>query len=168
MKKLLISIFLLIFFLVGCSSNNPKTLSDREEIIKWAKEIASIHNRFEIIMSNYDFLSQVIQKRPPTKSELSQLTTCVNDVIELYNELDSFTPPKEALSIHAKYVESLTQASNAILYYKIAVSNNDMTYFEKSLNASYEGNLLSSEGYNNFVDLLDKYSISCEEINFCE
>ena len=168
MKKLLISFFVSFFFLVGCFSNSPKTSSDRADIIRWAKEIASIQHRFEIITSNYDSLNQVIRKRPPTKSELSQLTTYVNDVIELYNELDSFTPPKEALSIHAKYVESLSQASNTILYYKIAVSNNDITYFEKSLNASYESNRLSSEGYNSFVDLIDKYSISCEEINFCE
>jgi hypothetical protein len=65
-------------------------------------------------------------------------------------------------------VESYAQAANSVLYYINFFSSADISLFQNSVLAAQEANRIGSEGYNELIALLDEYSISCEEIDYCE
>ena len=168
------SLFTILFiFLIGCSSSSASersgnSSSERSAIVNWATEIASLENRLEIEIIQFSALSNQIVSRPPTRDELSQLTKESNNITALYNEIINITPPIEVKSIHNKYIDNYAKAADYALYYVIAVKQNDLSYFEKSVNAVHDANRMGAEAYNDFEAILSKYSISCEDINFCD
>ncbi|HAL17048.1 MAG TPA: hypothetical protein DCP32_09955 [Anaerolineaceae bacterium] len=164
---------ILFIFIVGCSSSSSSERSENNSlehsgIVNWATQIASLENRLKIEVVQFSALSGLIVSRPPTRDELSQLTKESNNITALYNEIINITPPIEAKSIHNKYIDHYAKTADYALYYVIAVKQNDLSYFEKSVNAVQDANRIGAEAYNDFEAILSKYSISCEEINFCD
>ncbi len=159
-------LFIMLFvFLVGCSSSSS---SERSDIVNWAKQIASLEKRLQSEINQFKPLSDRIVSRPPTSDELSQLTTHSNNVTALYNEIITITSPADAKSVHDQYIDSYAKTADYIRYYVIAVKQNDLTYFDKSVTAAQDANRIGAEAYSGFESILNKFSISCEEIDFCE
>ncbi len=131
---------ILFIILIGCSYSNSSessesTSSERSEIINWASQIASLENRLELVINKFTALSQQIASRPPTNDELSELTKINNEATDLYNEIIDIAPPIEVKSIHNKYIDNYSKMSESVLYYVIAIKQNDLNYFEKSASA---------------------------------
>jgi len=104
----------------------------------------------------------------PTDDDLNKLEFFFESISEFYIKLNNMSPPMAASSVHGKFKEQYSLASDAMLHYFIAVSQNDITYFEKSVENSKEANRIGSEASDEFVELLSGYSITCSEIGLCE
>jgi len=167
-KKLINLLFVISICFVGCSNQGINNSDERSNIINWAKQIAKFERDSIIVMDEFNSLTIDISSHYPSDEELSQLTNCYNLITYMYNKLSEMNPPPNALSVHLNYVENYSKASDTILFYIIAVKQNDISYFEKSVAASKEGNRIGDEAYNGFADLLSKYSISCNETDYCE
>ncbi len=159
-----LSPILAAIFIVACSSGS----SDRSSIVTWAKQFASIHNRVQANLDQVQPLIDRISTRPPSASELDQLVDYNNRITSSYNELIGIEPPPEAKAVHNKYVETYAKTADYVRYYLIAVKQNDLSYFDKSVTAAQEANRLGDEAYTAFQALLGRYSVSCQEIDFCE
>ena len=160
--------FLFVFLLMGCSFSSSTQATDRDEIVEWAKQISSIEKSFSGVSEQLGSIMWKLKTQKPTNDDISQLLAGYNNINSLYNNLISINPPGRAQSIHDKYVESYAQAANSVLYYINFFSSADLSLFQKSVLSAQEGNRIGSEGYDELVLLLDEYSISCEEIDYCE
>lgn len=158
------ALVLAVLFVVSCSSSS----SDRASIVSWAKQIASIQNRLQAELDQAQPLLSRITARPPTSSELDELVDYNNRITALYNELIEVEPPEGAKATHAQYVETYARTTDYVRYYVIAIKENDLSYFDKSVTAAQEANRLAEGAHNAFEALLNRYSISCEEVDFCE
>jgi hypothetical protein len=159
--------FALLMFLIASCSSSPES-SARPDIITWAKQIAHIENQLEQEVSQAKPLIDRITSRLPTQDEIDQLFDYSNRITSLYNEIVGIETPLEARSVHEKYVENYAEIANSVRYYVLALKMNDLTYFDKSVTAAQEANRIGAEAYTDFESLLNKYSISCEEIDFCQ
>jgi len=168
MKKIIIVLFAISTCLLSCETQAAYNSEERSDIVEWAKHIAMYEKDAKLVVNNYYELSSDLVSRYPTNEELNQLTTYYNLINYIYNKLGELNPPPKASSVHKKYVENYAKVADSILFYTISVRKNDITYFEKSVSASKEANRIGDEAYKGFVDLLDNYSISCSEIDFCE
>ncbi len=168
MRTLRILSFLLIFFLIGCNPTSSTQATERDEIIEWAKKISSTEKSLSVEIEQIGSIMWKLKSQPPSNGDISQLSGCYNNITSLYNNLLSINPPVKAKSIHDKYVESYAQAANSVLYYINFFSSADISLFQNSVLAAQEANRIGSEGYNELIALLDEYSISCEEIDYCE
>lgn len=160
----IILIILLVNIFVACSPLSP----ERAEIVEWASHIARVEKQLEYEVTNIQPLFDLITSRPPTKDELDQLTEYNNQITSYYNEISGIHVPQEARSVHTLYIENYAKISDMVRYYLLAVKMNDVTYFDKSILAAQEANRIGAEAYYAFEDLLEKYSISCREIDYCE
>ncbi|MEW6716256.1 MAG: hypothetical protein AB1345_01950 [Chloroflexota bacterium] len=163
-SQLIISLVFLMILIVACSSVSP----ERGEIVEWASQIARIEKQLEYETTYFQPLLDRITSRPPTNDELDQLTEYNNRITALYNEISNIYVPQKARSVHALFVENYAKISDTARYYVFAIKMNDLSYFDKSVLAAQEANRIGSEAYYAFEDLLDRYSISCREIDFCE
>lgn len=168
MRKLHLIAFLFIILICGCSSQNIQSSSERSDIVEWAKQIAKYEKDAELVVNDFQKLTSDLVSRYPTNNELDKLTTYYNVINAMYNELSELEPPLKATSVHKKYVDNYSKVSDSILNYIIAVKQNDIIYFEKSVSASKEANQIGENAYREFIELLDDYSISCNEIDYCE
>ena len=168
MRTLRILSFLLIFFLIGCNPTSSTQATERDEIIEWAKKISSTEKSLSVEIEQIGSIMWKLKSQPRSNGDISQLSGCYNNITSLYNNLLSINPPVKAKSIHDKYVESYAQAANSVLYYINFFSSADISLFQNSVLAAQEANRIGSEGYNELIALLDEYSISCEEIDYCE
>lgn len=168
MKRIFVALLLICLFIVGCVTQVSNNSKDRSDIVKWARQIAKYEKDSQIVMENYNQLTIGLVNHYPSEKEILQLTTYNNLITYMYNELLKIEPPPDSSSVHQNYVEYYSKASESILFYIIAIRQNDLSYFEKSVVASKEGNRIGDIAYAGFVELLNKYSISCEEIDFCE
>jgi len=168
MKKNIIVFITISFLLFGCITQTDANLEQRTEIVEWAKQIAEYENDAEIIVNNYYSLTSNLVSRYPTNEEMEELTSYYNLINYIYNDLLEMSPPVDASSIHHDFIESYSKVADSILYYKIAINQNDITYFEKSVSASKEANRIGNDAYQGFIQILDNFKISCDEINFCE
>jgi len=162
-KKIILLILLLSIF-TACSTASP----EREEIVKWASQIARIEKQLEYEITYFQPLINRVTSNPPTNEDLSQLTEYNNRITSLYNEISNLSVPQKAKTVHALYVENYAKVSDTARYYVLAIKMNDLSYFDKSVSAAQEANKLGDEAYSAFANLLDDYSISCSEIDFCE
>ena len=162
-KKITLLIFLSIIC-VACSTVSP----EREEIVEWASQIARIEKQLEYEITYFQPLIQRVTSQPPTNEDLNQLTEYNNRITALYNEISNLYVPQKARAVHALYVENYAKVSDTARYYVLAIKMNDLSYFDKSVLAAQESNRLGDEAYSAFANLLDDYSISCSEIDFCE
>lgn len=153
-----------VIFLAACSTDS----SDRSSVVTWAKQITNIETRLQAELDQAQPLLGRITTRPPTASELDQLVDYNNRVTSLYNELISIEPPAEVSPVHQRYVESYAKTADYVRYYVIAVKQNDLSYFDKSVTAAQEANRIREEAHSALEALLNRYSISCQEIDFCE
>jgi len=165
MIKAKVATSLVLIFLMGCSSTSS---SDRSSIINWAKQIASLEKRLENEITQAQPLMSKITSRPPTRSELDKLTGYSNNVTSLYNDIINIEPPSEAKSVHSQYVDSYAKSADYLRYYVIAIKQNDLSYFDKSVISAQEANRIGEQAHSSLEELLNRYSISCEEINYCE
>lgn len=168
-KSLLI---ILAYVIISCSpvmssGTNPNS-SERTNIIIWAKQIANLQNRFEARINQAQPLIKKISDNPPTRTDISQLVTYNNDITSLYNELIEIEPPPEARAVHEQYMDLFTSTTDSVRYYVYSVMENDLSYFDKSVEAAKETNQISTKAHSSFESILNRYSISCEEIDFCE
>ena len=168
MKKFALVFLFISFCITGCASQVSYTSVERSDILQWAKQIATHENDAELVMQEFNSLAKELSTKYPSDNELSQLTMYYNLISYMYNELSQLNPPSEALSTHKNYVENYAKASDAILFYTIAVRQNDIEYFERSVAATKEGNRIGDKAYSGFIEILDQYSISCDEIDYCE
>lgn len=152
----------------ACGQNLSKNSTTRSELINWAKKITSIELDYLEDTSEFNLLVDKLGQSPPTNQDCEELAKSYKKVAGFYSDLLSEIPPTEAHEVHSKYVKQYAQASNGILYYQIAVCQNDFTYFEKSVIASQEANRVGNEAYLEFVELMKRYSITCTEIDYCE
>jgi hypothetical protein len=164
---------LLIFFawiLAACITTTSSNInsSDRLSIIVWSKQIANLENRLESEVSQAQPLIRKIADRPPTSSELKKLVNYNNEITELYNELINIEPPSDAENIHEQFIDYYTATTDYVRYYVLAIKQNDLSYFDKSVIAVQETNRKSAKAHSSFESLLNRYSITCEEIDFCE
>jgi hypothetical protein len=162
--KYWIYIFLALTFLSGCSSSD----SQRDEIISWAKQITSIETRLGTEILQAEPIINRVTKEKPSQSDLKQLIDYNNNVISLCNDLNNIVVPSDAKITHDKYVENYNKISDSVRYYVLLIQTGDVSYYDKSVSAAQEANKIGNEAFNLFQDLLDQYSISCEEIDYCE
>lgn len=168
MKRIVVFCILISVLLSACTPSISGQSSERKEVVVWASQIADIETRAELVMERYSTLQDKAQTRRPTQSEYDQLFAAGKEFNEFYNELNNLYSPLVAREIHLKWIESYAEMSNSMAHYISALRTNEITYIEKSREAAQEGNRLAGESYMEFEKLLDQYSISCQEINFCE
>lgn len=165
--------FLIIFvawIIAACipTTSGNFNSSDRMSIIAWSIQIASLENRLEAEVNKAQPLIRKIADQPPTRSELKKLVDYNNEVTSLYNELINIEPPSDAKDVHEQFIEYYTSTTDYVRYYVLAIKQNDLSYFDKSVVAAQESNRRSAKAHSSFESLLNRYSISCEEIDFCE
>lgn len=76
--------------------------------------------------------------------------------------------PPESIDAHKKYIQNYSDMANSLQYYYLFVLTSDFDYYVKSTESVHEANLSGMEAYQLFDAILQKYSISCDEIDFCE
>lgn len=162
--KSISSIILLTALLMACS---PSSLA-RSETVSWARQVASIEKRLANEAKQAKPLIDRITSRRPTQQELNELVDYNNRITSLYDELVYIRVPAEARTVHDEYVENYAKVADSARYYVLAIKQNDLAYFDKSAIASQDANRIGAKAYSDFEMLLKRYSISCEEIDFCE
>ena len=167
MKYHTLCLIMSVGLIASCSTSSSAS-SGRPEIITWAKQIANLEKHMEYEVSQATPLTDKITSHPPTQDELTQLVEYSNRITALYNAMVSIEPPPEARTVHAKYVENYAKIADSVRYYVFAVKQNDLSYFDKSVTAAQDANRIGTEAYNDFEALLNRYSINCGEIDFCE
>jgi hypothetical protein len=165
MKKILILLSLIL--LCSCTPALSST-SNRSEIVGWARELSNFEKRAEILVDDIQPLMLIIVKRPPTPFELNQLNDFSNAMTSLYNQLLDMNPPKEARAIHNKYIESYAKSADFARFYVLSIRENNIDFFNLSTTAVQDANRIGADAYIDFANLLEEYSISCSEIDFCE
>jgi len=168
MRKSLFSTFLLVMLLCACNPNNVQKSKERQEILSWAKVIAEIELDYLEITEDFYILQRKLGSSLPTYNDLTSLQVMYETISGFYTKTNKMNPPTAASLVHAKFSEKYALASDAILQYYISASQNDILYFEKSVTNSKGANKLNDEAYQGFIEILNKYSITCDEIEFCE
>ncbi|MDP2965598.1 MAG: hypothetical protein Q8N39_06100 [Pelolinea sp.] len=163
MKKVTIFFIILILF---CACSSPS--SARSDIISWAKEIVALEKQSEIVFQNIQPLIATIVERPPTANELIQLNDYSNNVTFLYNQLIKINGPEEVRGVQSKYMDNYAKMADSARYHVLAIRNNNIDYFNKSVSAAQDANRIGDDAYNDFIQLINKFSISCSDINYCE
>ncbi len=164
------TILFLLVLLCSCTPiiSSSSTSSNRSEIVSWAIELSTLEKKAKLLVDGIQPLMLTIVKRPPTASELSQLNDYSNNITDLYNQIIGMNVPKEARDIHSKYVDNYGKIADSARYYVLAIRENNVDYFNKSVASAQEANRIGTDAYYDFTDLLEKYSITCTEINYCE
>ena len=166
-----ISILLIFGFLVSCGGPTTQSSSQstsRNEIVTWARKITSIEKQIENVYNEYQPLIRTITSSPPTSEEFDELRDYSNRMTSIYNKAIDIDPPYEARSVHRKHIEFYGKITDSVRYYMLAINQNDLEYFDKSVVAAKEANELTMDLDEELKILLDRYSISCEEIDYCE
>ncbi len=166
-----ISILLIFGFLVSCGGPTTQYSSQstsRNEIVTWARKITSIEKQIENVYNEYLTLTRTITSSPPTSEELDELTDYSNRMTSLYNKAIDIDPPNDARSVHRKTIEFYGKITDSVRYYVLAINQNDLDYFDKSVIVAKDANELAKDLDEELEILLDRYSISCEEIDYCE
>ncbi len=168
MRKLYFISTLALLFMFGCLPQQSLASPERPDIVNWAKKIMEIESSYKETTDKYNVLQRKLGSRFPTDDEMKELSLIYETISGFYTELNKTTPPNEATSVHRKFKEYYELASNATLQYYISVQLNDITYYEKSVINSKEANRIGDEAFDDFIELLGNYSISCYEIGLCE
>jgi hypothetical protein len=165
MIKAKVATSLVFIFLMGCSSTSS---SERSSITNWAKQVAGLEKRLANELAQAEPLTSSSTSRPHTGTELDELTRHSDNVTSLYNEIIKIEPPPEAKAVHSLYVDTYAKSADYLRYYVMSIRLNDVRYFDKSVTAVEEANRTGEQARSALIDLLNRYSISCEEIDFCQ
>ena len=163
-----IALVLLSALCLGACSPSDPDRSARSDIIIWASQIGVIESRLVLEIDRAAPLIDRVTDRPPTVSDLSQLSDYGNRMTSLYNDMAAITPPRDARQAQDLYVENYSLIEESARYYVLAIRLNNVDYFNRSAEAAAGANQVGSQAYFAFQDLLDQYSIVCSEINYCE
>ena len=153
-----------IFLFSACASNSQS----RSEIFVWAKLITDLEKILESEILEAQSLMETIKLRPPNDYEYQQLVDYSDRFANLYNEIITIEPPEEARSAHNKFSERYAKTADYMRYYVLAIQMNDLNYFDKSVLAVQDANRIGEEANYQFKQLLEKYSISCDELDYCQ
>lgn len=168
MRKLYIISIVALIFAFGCDPQQSLSSPERSEIVDWAKIIVEIETENKEITDKFYILQRKLGTDFATYDDMAELKVIYETISGFYTKLNKMTPPTVATSVHRKFEEHYSLSSDTILQYYISVGQNDITYYEKSVVNSKEANRIGDEASDDFIELLIKYSISCEEINYCE
>ena len=168
MKNLFYLSFI-FFLLCSCSSPQP----NREEIVIWASHIANIENKLDAQFTRIYPTIVSVSKNSATIDEIMSISTFALNARLYYNQIKEVDEvivdmPQEAKSLQIKFVRYYKQINDFASLYDSAISLKNMDYFERSVLALQEATRLGDEAHNDFINLLDEYSISCKEIDDCE
>jgi len=161
-------LIVLIVLVSGCSTLKSNTSTERSEIIIWAKSVVAFKKNYKKETDEFSLIVNKLGYTLPTDDDFLRIKTIHNNITSMYNELSMMDPPTKASEVHKKYIKQYAQASKAILYYQMCVSQNDISYYEKYASAAKEGDLVGDDADESMLELLYQYSITCEEIDFCE
>lgn len=159
-----IVILILLCMFTRCSSDQ----SQRTKIIQWAKQIVSLEKRSEIEIELFATLLNNVKKSPPNIQDIEFCTEITRSLSRLYDEMISIDPPQEVADIHKNYSNSYESYLNVTRYFNLTMATYDILFYEKCQNYVIEADKYRTYGYNGFRKILDKYNISCEEIDYCE
>lgn len=168
MRKFHIISILVLIFLFGCSPEQSQASPQRSEIMNWGRKIVEIESEYKETTDKFYVLQRKLGSNYPTNDDIVELEETYETISGFYTKLNNIIPPTPASSVHRKFKEQYSKASEAMLQYYIAVSQNDITYYEKSVVNSKEANRIGDEASDDFIELLTKYSISCSDIGLCE
>lgn len=149
---------------MGCGQNSQV----RANVLEWAKQITSIEKQEVSEGKAWEALANKLAVNPPTNADLQVLLASNNRVIGLYNQAVDLKPPKEAVSVHNEFLESYGNVVDIHRSFYTAMSQRDMSYYEKAMTAIREGDQLATKREVDFKELLDKFAIGCQEIDFCK
>lgn len=159
--------FIMIPLLLGACSL-LRTGSSRAELVAWASQIANLEKQMDVEINSWSRLSGKIESRAPTQDEYKELVYFNERVTELYNSIIALTPPPEVKDLHWKYIVDFAKATDAVSNYLTAVRMFDPAYLDMSAQAVQERDQLDKDANNDFQAFLDRYSIKCGEINYCQ
>jgi hypothetical protein len=162
-RKFLIAIILIII-LGGCSPAS----SDRSNVLSWAKKIAALEKQMNQEMHDWRAFVAKTGNKKPSQSEIALFNQYNNDVNGIYYELARIQAPPPAREVQVQYAENYLRIYNSVRNYYYFINSGDPAYLEKSNNDEQEATLSGQKAGNDFAELLQKYSISCTEIDFCQ
>lgn len=154
----------MFIFLVACTPSPP----GRTDVVIWARQISNLENRLEKEINQSKPLADRITSRPPNQDDLDQLTHYNDAVSAIYNDMIAMRVPPEAKSVHEEYVQNLSAIADSVRNYLLAVRLNDLSYYDRSVTSAEEAHRNGIMANNDFAALLNRFSISCQEIDFCQ
>jgi len=164
-----------VIFVVGQSIwekiiNPPKSGEEikREQILTWAKSIASYENRHEVEMTEFYSLLDILDRRELTDAEISRLQTCQQNVLAISKEARNLKVPSKVSDTHLLIIDYYTKSYDAIYNFNQGVIYYDSYYLNKADFAVTDAVRSGDNANKQFNKLMDEFNISCNEINFCE
>jgi len=134
-------------------------------MLTWAKQIANLQ---KTLIANVDSSNAFLQQRSPTSSDCPQLTDFADRSKDIYNQILKLSRPEEARSVHNEFVDSYSKSADADRFYAISICQDDVTYYDKYASALVDANRTNEAAFHDFKQLMDKYSISCDDVDLCE
>ncbi len=168
MKKLYVISFILLIFGFSCSPHQSMYSPERDNIVDWAIKIVDIRLDYKETNDKFYILQRKLGSSDPTNDDIFELENTYETISGFYTKINKIIPPTQASSVHRKIKEQYSLASDAILQYYISVIQNDLIYYEKSVENAKEADRIGDLADDEFIELLSKYSISCSEIGLCE
>lgn len=150
--------------------NPPKSGEEirREQIQTWAKSIVNYENRFEVEMTEFYNLVDLLDRRDLTEAEFSRLQTCQQNVLAISKEARNLKVPSKVSNTQLLIIDYYTKAYDAIYNFNQGVTYYDSYYINKASFAASEAERIGENANNQFKKLMDEFNIACTEINFCE
>jgi outer membrane murein-binding lipoprotein Lpp len=163
-QKILLASTLCLIFLSGCAINTEK----RAEIILWASEIALIEDQLAEQVNAIQPVIDAASRGEATLQDMNQLLAFSTTLTNLSGQITAKSFPDEAKYAQETYIKNYARIADYGRYFYLAASQFSVEYLEQSRAAIQEANQLGDEAYYAFQSLLEKYKITCEDIDDCE
>ena len=150
--------------------NPPKTGEEiaREQIVTWAKSIVSYENRFEVEKTEFENLSDILNRRDLNESEMNRLQTCQQNILAITKDSRNLKVPSYVSKTHLLIIDSYAKSYDVIYNFNQGVKYSKSYYFNDAVIASKESEEMRIIANDQFHKLMKEFSISCTEINFCK